>query len=226
MTDFRGVRGAGDFWFLRHGESAGNRTGAMMGRGDSPLSEAGREQAHAAAAWLRAHGPASGERPPFARVLASPLSRARDTAAVLAAGLGGVPVEVWEELNELDIGLFTGLTSAEARARHPAEWAHFQVQSWEGVPGAERVDGLLERVGRLWARLLERARAGEGPVLSVTHSGILQWILKSTFGQRQWMPIVPMGNCGVSRFRIRNHPAGEPPGWYWEWALINRPTSR
>ncbi len=135
-----------------------------------------------------------------------------------------MPVEEREELNELDIGLFTGLSAGEARARYPAEWALFQAQSWEAVPGAERVDDLLARAGRLWDLLLERARAGEGPVLSVTHSGILQWILKATFGQRQWMPIVPMSNCGVNRFRIRNHAAGEPPGYYWEWALINHPT--
>ena len=238
MIDFHGAHGTGDFWFLRHGESAGNQAGAMMGRQDSPLTETGRRQARAAAAWLRGRLPVPGDavpssepqaarsvaRPPFARVFTSPLSRTRDTAAIVARELGGVPVEVWEELNELDIGLFTGLSSEQASLRHPAEWERFRAQSWEGVPGAERVEALLARAEALWARLLERQRAGEGPLLSVTHSGILQWIVKTTLGQREWMPLFPMGNCGASRFRLRNRPEGEPPGYHWEWALVNHPT--
>ncbi len=231
MIDFRAVEGAGAFWFLRHGKSEANDSGAMQGRQDSPLSEAGRRQARAAARWLaetplaQTPGEEASRRPPFQRILSSPLSRARATADILAAELGGPPVEVREELQELDIGLFTGLTAEQAQERHPREWARFQEESWEGVPGAERIDALLERAERLWSHLLAlRQETGGGAILSVTHSGIFQWIVKATLEQRRWMPIFPMGNCAVSLFRILNQRREGRAGYYWEWALINRPT--
>lgn len=245
MIDFREVMGKGSFYFLRHGASEGNSTGVLQGRGDYPLAASGRGQARRAARWFR--------RRPIDRILTSPLARARSTAEIVAAELGGPPVEVREELTELDIGIFTGLTMAEARARHPREWGRFQRESWEGVPGAERIGALLERAGRLWSFLAEALRSGDGHVLSVTHSGTLQWIIKATLGQRQWMPIFPIGNCGVSLFQIDNRrraeaarPPGEtpeparPPGtpveparlpgaaaeaaYYWEWSMINHST--
>jgi broad specificity phosphatase PhoE len=244
VIDFRGVMGRGSFYFLRHGESEGNSAGVLQGRGDYPLAEGGHGQARQAARWFR--------RRSIDRILSSPLARARSTAEIVAAELGGLPVEVREDLTELDIGIFTGLTMAEARARHPREWERFQRESWEGVPGAERIDALLERAGRLWSFLAEALRSGDSNVLSVTHSGILQWIIKATLGQRQWMPIFPIGNCGVSLFQIDNRrqadpPEPQPPGapaergagggvptegreaaeaaaYYWEWSMINHST--
>jgi hypothetical protein len=58
----------------------------------------------------------------------------------------------------------------------------------------------------------------------VTHSGILQWLVKVTFGQRRWMPLVPMGNCAISLFSVdnRSEPDTAPSGrYYCEWSLLN-----
>ena len=55
---------------VRHGESAGNAAGVLLGRTDSPLTDRGRAQAGALSSALG----------PVLRVISSPLGRARDTA--------------------------------------------------------------------------------------------------------------------------------------------------
>ena len=61
----------------RHGETADNANGLILGRHDPPLSEAGRGQAEALATRARRAG--------VVTVWTSPLARARQTASVVAA---------------------------------------------------------------------------------------------------------------------------------------------
>jgi broad specificity phosphatase PhoE len=213
MIDFRTLDGRADFYFLRHGESEGNSARLIQGRGDYPLSEAGREQARRVAGWF------ADKR--VALLLSSPLSRAAETARIVAAELGAAAAESREELIEMDTGRFTGLTTAEIQQRFPADWRSFQRESWEGVPGAERIDALTARAEKLWAELAELARRGTRSILCVTHSGAMQWVLKASFGSRTWMPVVPMGNCAVCRFSVDNRLSEEPVRYYAEWSLLN-----
>jgi broad specificity phosphatase PhoE len=98
------------------------------------------------------------------------------------------------------------------------------------VPRAERIGALVRRAESLWQRLVELADGGTGNLLCVTHSGILQWLVKVTFGHRRWMPLVPMGNCAISLFSVDNRPSGESVAagrrvpdrrYYCEWSLLN-----
>ena len=78
-----------DFVFLRHGESVGNAEERFQGQSDFPLTETGREQARALAdRWLK-------EGMKFDLVVTSPLSRAKETAEIIAGKLersgGGKP---------------------------------------------------------------------------------------------------------------------------------------
>jgi len=212
MTDFRELDGRTDFYFLRHGESEGNSARLLQGRGDYPLSEAGRQQALRVAGWLGDKG--------IQCVLASPLARSAETARIVASALELPEPETREELTELDTGLFTGLAVTDIRSRYPQAWSAFQRESWEGVPGAERAADLAVRSGRLWEELAARARSGRRSLLCVTHSGTMQWIIKTTFGCRTWMPVVPMGNCAVSRFSVDNRLGEEPVRHYAEWSLL------
>jgi broad specificity phosphatase PhoE len=74
---------------VRHGQTAANAAGLFLGRADPPLTDLGRRQAAALAAAL----------PRPARVVSSPLARARDTAAAF-----GCHVEVDERWIEMDYG--------------------------------------------------------------------------------------------------------------------------
>jgi broad specificity phosphatase PhoE len=212
VIDFRALDGRTDFYFLRHGESEGNSARLIQGRRDYPLSETGREQARRTAGWF------ADKR--IGRLLSSPLARASQTARILADRLGLAEVEVREELTEMDTGLFTGLAVTEIQERHPEAWRSFQRESWEGVPGAERIASLAARAEGLW-RLLGGSVDGGRAALCVTHSGIMQWVLKISLGCRTWMPVVPMGNCGICRFSVDNRLDAEPVRYYTEWSLIN-----
>jgi broad specificity phosphatase PhoE len=80
---------------VRHGQSAANVAGLLSGRGESPLTDDGRSQVAALSTVLTG----------VARLISSPLERARETAAAL--GLD-VPVEVDERWTEIDYGELEG----------------------------------------------------------------------------------------------------------------------
>jgi probable phosphoglycerate mutase len=87
------------FYFLRHGETETNAQRLVAGSLDTELTEAGRQQALAAAEILA--------REPITAVYSSPLRRARDTAIPVAAKLD-LPIIVVAELAERNWGVLEG----------------------------------------------------------------------------------------------------------------------
>jgi broad specificity phosphatase PhoE len=218
VIDFRLLVGTADFLFMRHAESEANRARLMQGRQESRLTELGREQAREAGRWLAGRA--------VVRVFTSPQQRAVETAVIAAAEAGLPAPEPLALLEEIDIGLFSGLTYGQAAARCPAEYAAFERSSWEAVPGAETIEHLYARAMDLWRLLLERAAAGERSILCVTHSGFLQWIIKATVGHRAWMPLFSAsGNCCVSHLRVDNRDADGGRTLYANWLLVNAPVA-
>jgi broad specificity phosphatase PhoE len=128
---------------------------------DPGLSDVGRRQAEQAAgsSLLRTAGPS--------QILTSPLRRCRETANVVAAALG-LPVEVDEDLREMDFGDWEGCTFAEVEQRHPADLAAWK-RSADVAPTGSRetfADLLLRATGA--ARRIT-ARPADTTVLAVTH---------------------------------------------------------
>ena len=99
--------GRGDVFAIRHGETEWSRSGRHTGRTDIPLTEAGRAAAKAVGRRVVA-------RVELARVLSSPLRRARETACSLVFG---DRVEIDRDLIEWDYGEYEGLTPARSRTR-------------------------------------------------------------------------------------------------------------
>jgi broad specificity phosphatase PhoE len=214
MIDYlKTLNGRYNIYFLRHGESEGNSARIIQGRRDLALSERGLRQSEAVAPWFTGRG--------IDVILCSPLKRAVQTAEVVRRVLGKEEVEPHDDLNELDTGIFTGLTVEQIRRRHPGAWRSFQRSSWEGVPEAERIADLLGRAESLWGNLGRRLTGGASNLLCVTHSGIMQWIIKATFGQRSWMPLVPVENCSICHFSLDNNLNSENPRYYFEWSRLN-----
>ena len=89
-------------YLLRHGQTEFNVKKLVQGRCDSPLTDLGRQQAGAAAAWLKAHNVVPD------KVVSSPLGRAMDTAGLVATELLGqnVAVEPCEGIIERCYGSF------------------------------------------------------------------------------------------------------------------------
>ena len=226
------------FFFLRHGESEGNVEGKIQGRRDRRLSRHGREQAAAAAMWF------TESKIDVDFVYASPLVRATETAEIVCSDAGYPSPEALESALELDTGVFTGLTFPEIQERYPEEYAEFVVGSWESVPEAESIASLTRRGLDTWERIVGRANeigstSGDHrdrsersvTILTVTHGGMLQWILKTSFGATPeqpipWMPLVLASNCAVFSFRARPVRGTDRNGdarssYYARWSLMN-----
>ena len=141
------------FWFLRHGETDWNAQGLSQGNVDIPLNETGRAQAQAAAALLRHRGIAS--------IVASPLSRAHDTALAAAAALG-LPVTLDEGLREVSFGAQEG----QPMSQWFADW----VAGLFTPDDAESFASLRARA----VAAVNRALARPAPVLVVAHGALFR----------------------------------------------------
>jgi len=122
---------------LRHGQTPMSVDKRFAGQTDIPLTPFGAEQAAAAAKRL-AGGPAD-------VIVTSPLRRARDTAAAVAAATGA-PVVVAEPFQEADFGAWEGLTFAEARERWPDEMTAWLADPAVPPPGGESFAAVSRRV--------------------------------------------------------------------------------
>lgn len=138
-----------ELWLVRHGETEWSKSGQHTGRTDIELTDVGRDNARALRPRL-----AGTE---FARVLTSPLRRARDTSVL--AGYGDRAERV-DDLMEWDYGDEEGLTTAEIRKQRPG-WTVWS----EGPTGGETVWD----VGARADRVIELARGTEGVVLAFSH---------------------------------------------------------
>lgn len=118
------------FVLLRHGETLLTPQKRFSGSGgtDPSLSDVGREQAERVAAALAARGTVEA-------IVASPLTRTRQTAAAVAARLG-LDVVIEDGLRETDFGAWEGLTFAEVQERHPDD-----LKTWLASPKAEPTGG-------------------------------------------------------------------------------------
>lgn len=122
------------------------------------LSKMGRKQAAALPARLAGAG--------ITAICSSPLERAMETAAPLAADLG-LPVETREGLREINFGEFTGRTMADLDG-DPA-WHHFNLHRGSArAPGGEM---MLETQARMIAELEQIRRAYSGGVAAVFSHG-------------------------------------------------------
>ncbi|MFI5979150.1 bifunctional RNase H/acid phosphatase [Streptomyces sp. NPDC051452] len=163
------------FVLLRHGETPLTPQKRFSGSGgtDPSLSEVGREQARRVAEALARRGTVQA-------VVASPLARTRETAAIVAARLNlGVTVE--EGLRETDFGAWEGLTFGEVRERHPDD-----LNAWLADPEARPTGGgesFAETATRIAATRdrLVAAYAGR-TVLLVTHVTPIKTFVRLALG--------------------------------------------
>ena len=125
------------------------------------------------------------------------LNAAAHTARIVSQ-LTDFPKPIVEELlTELETGPFTGHSFSEIAGIFPEQWLRFRELSWEGVEGAETIAEISARAHAYWEKLIELAETGKRHILSVTHSGFLQWIIKTANGaDTAWMPLYSIANCG------------------------------
>ncbi|MBL0472979.1 MULTISPECIES: histidine phosphatase family protein [Aeromonas] len=127
---------------IRHGETQANAEGRYQGALDIGLNQDGARHI----CWLADE--IATTLAPFDRLLASPLLRTRESAAIFSRQLG-LPVELAPAFRERHVGLFEGLTQAEAKARYPELWVRNITRRWAEAPlGGETLDEVIARVSQ------------------------------------------------------------------------------
>ncbi len=151
---------------IRHGETLWSRVGRHTGLTDLPLTPQGEAAARRAGRLLEGWT--------FARVLSSPLQRARRTAEL--AGLTGIELE--PRLVEWDYGGYEGLTTPQIRARVGHPWTVFEDGVVPGATNGESIDAVAARAAAVLSEI--RGLLRDGDVALVGHGHCLR-ILASVF---------------------------------------------
>lgn len=186
--------------FMRHGETAWNRAGRYLSHTDIPLDAEG-------AAEVRAVAPAL-ESLSSALLVSSPLLRARETAAIVADTLGVSGPEIWDELQEIDFGVFEGETAESAlRGPYAAEFPAWRdpASGNLGAPGGEPWS-LVDARAR---GVLERLEAKGRDALVVSHGCFIRAVLAHA--------VLGISSHHLRRFRLENAAfvvlSGSPSNW-------------
>lgn len=167
------------FALVRHGETDWNRERRIQGSTDIPLNDTGREQARATGALLASRR--------WTALVASPLSRASETARLIGAEVGLGEPELEPRIAERDYGQAEGLTGPEIDAMFP---------DGADVPGREAREAVAERAVAALHDLAAR-HPGEA-VIVVAHGGVIRSVLETVAPGRHREPIT---NGSVHSFR-------------------------
>jgi uncharacterized phosphatase len=147
-------------YLVRHGETDWNKARRIQGSTDIPLNETGREQAATTGALLA--------RREWDAIVASPLSRAFETASIIARETGLPTPEVFGTLVERRYGEAEGLNYQQVDDRFPGDTE---------VPGRETRDDVTARVV---PTLLEIAAEHPGAnIIVVSHGGVIRSVLNA-----------------------------------------------
>lgn len=164
---------AGEFYFVRHGETDWNKKKILMGQTDIPLNSTGIEQGRMASRILAAH--------PLDKVYSSPLMRAYHTAQILTESRKIPPIELLNGLKE---------------RRFPSGMLHDDLEhiTSDNLPAdAEKWSEFSNRILTTLEYIL--AKSHSFPPLIVAHGGVLVAI---TMVLNVNMPT--MDNCRPLRF--------------------------
>jgi broad specificity phosphatase PhoE len=182
-------------FLARHGESDWNVEKRFQGHSDRPLTERGRKQARALADLVGAEK--------IDAVYTSPLSRARETAEIVAARAGLEAVAL-PELREVDTGSWSGLSRADVETRFPEGFARWR-SGGSGWEDGESYDEMAEQVIGALRKIAEDHP--DGRVLVISHGGPIRAIHAAAEGlaikdYRRLKPVEP--NARLSAVAVEN----------------------
>lgn len=171
------------FFLVRHGETEWNRIRRIQGISDIPLNDTGRAQAAALGDILVGHR--------FDLLVSSPLSRALETASIIAERLGMPKPLIIDDLIERNYGEAEGSSGADLDSKYPPGTE---------IPGREERSDVQKRVVRVLQDLA--IRHPHADVLAVAHGGVIRSVVEYAAPGQYDEPIT---NCSVHSFR---HEAG------------------
>src|SRR4051794_8951067 len=172
MVETASMPGVTRLYLVRHGATQLSAEDRFAGSVDVQLSDEGREQAAALGARL------SAER--IDTVYASPMSRTRETAAIVATACG-LSVTAVDGLREINHGHWESLTRREVEQQFSAEYASWEADPFTFAPrGGESGAAVLARALASLREILDH-HAGQR-VLVVSHKATIRLVLSSLLG--------------------------------------------
>jgi broad specificity phosphatase PhoE len=155
------------FCLVRHGQTDWNLEGRLQGQSDVPLNQTGRAEARSLAQQLSGIG--------FKGIFCSDLSRARETAEIIAGALG-LPVTTEPRLREINQGEWEGQFAEDIKARHDEHWEQRNVDPIHfRPPGGESVAEVADRTQAVMSYIAHLHPVGS--ILVVSHGLALATII-------------------------------------------------
>ncbi|WP_291379230.1 histidine phosphatase family protein [Demequina sp.] len=191
---------------VRHGETDWNAAHRLQGAADIPLNDTGRAQA-------RATAPLLAQLAPVTRIVSSDLSRARDTARIIADTMGA-EVVTDPRLRERCYGVWEGMEESVRRSEHGEEHTR-----WErGLePRVEGYEGHAAVAERALAAVAEHAHA-DGTHMLVAHGSTIRVLMCALLGLE--LGSRSIGTLGNARWAELHH-TGDDASGHWVLRELN-----
>lgn len=161
-------------FLVRHGETDWNRGGRIQGSVDIPLNDDGRDQARDAAGRLRGM---LDDRTPV--VASSDLSRARETALIIAREFAVDVAGAYPDLRERAYGQAEGMDVDDFRE----QWGPWRSAE---IPGAETWPEVRHRALRGIRGAVRDARLRhapvDAPIVIVSHGALIREVIRHASG--------------------------------------------
>ena len=176
-------------YIMRHGKTDWNMRHKLQGKTDIPLNDAGRQMAKdAREKYLGIN---------FDVCYCSPLSRARETAALVLEGRN-VPVIYDDRLTEMGFGIYEGIENVFEKPECPVRTLFFEPEDYIAQGGAESLEELIARTGSF---LTETAypQVREGKDILIMGHGAMNSAL---IGQIRHTPLKDFWVEGIENCRL------------------------
>lgn len=177
---------------LRHGQTDWNINFLLQGVTDIPMNQTGIEQVKLAAKAIRAED--------WDVVLTSPLSRARQTAEIIASQHGYTEIIEQELLIERSFGEAEGLSHEQWRAKY---------SNLDVIPGGESRTQLAQR-SRLLLETISQELAGKR-VLAISHGALIRALIAIASNNELPRDGERLGNASLNVVKHNNN----------SWQVVN-----
>lgn len=194
---------------LRHGQTTYNAGRRMQGQLDTHLSDHGREQARVIGKKLANRG--------ITRIISSDLSRAHDTAELVAAEIAATegrepfPITTDARLRETHLGEWQGRQVHEVDAETPHARAHWRHDPTWAPPGGESRVQVAQRARQVVDELMaDYPEWNHSTVLLVAHGGMIASLTAQLLGFE--VPQYPLlsGLANTHYAKLTSRPVFEP----------------
>jgi probable phosphoglycerate mutase len=183
-------------YLCRHGETEANVKKQFQGRtADSPLTEKGCEQARALGLIMKRDCPD----PATLAYVSSPYPRAVTTMKIVREAIGLPPdgFTTDDRIREIGLGVWDGLTDAEARALDPAFYDKRMANR-----GTVRIPGGGENYEDVARRVTEWVHGLKADTFAISHGGCTR-IMRGLFMGIDWNAMTKLDEPQGVVFRVR-----------------------